>query len=324
MRALLVAFALVISSSAVAAPKKVGVLVLGEYLKGPTANQTEKWLRDHNQQVVTTPMPSDAVKTLENCFVIDDPKCARAIVDARVAGDSLIAIRVELASKKEKEIRLTIDWFVKGHSPVTARRTCDDCTESVLRTTIDAMLTDLAKQSPGFMGRIKAVSDPAGLAVLLDNQTIGVTPIERDVPVGAHKARLVKDGRMGEEKTINVEPGAIAEIKLLPPPPAAESNGEPLPVGPREKPSRALPIALIITGALAMGAATVMYFEGWKPTGDNEFFTEYRTPGYGVGAGGAVLVIVGVTWIVATRQSSAPTVGMVPGGGATVGWTGRF
>ena len=323
MRALLVAFALVISSSALAAPKRVGVLVLGEYLKGPTANQTEKWLREHNQQVVATPMPADAVKTLENCFVIDDPKCARAIVDARVAADSLIAIRVELASKKQKEIRLTIDWFVKGHSPVTARRTCDDCSESVLRTTIDAMLSDLAKQSPGFMGRIKAVSDPPGLAVLLDNQTIGVTPIERDVPVGAHKARLVQDGRMGEEKTINVEPGATAEIKLMPPAPGP-SNGDPLPGGPREKPSRAIPITLIITGALAMGAGTVMYFEGWKPTGKTEFFTEYRTPGYFVGAGGAVLAIVGVTWILATRQSSAPTVGMVPGGGATVGWTGRF
>jgi len=320
LRALLVILAL--SGAAAAAPKRVGILVLGDHLKVPTAEQTEKWLRDHNQQVVTNPMPLEAVRTLENCFVIDDPKCSRTIIDARSITESLITIRVELASKKERDIRLTIDWFVKGHSPITARRTCEDCSESVLRTTIDAMLLDLAKQSPGFMGRIKAISDPPGVTVLLDNQTIGVTPIERDVTVGAHKARLVKDGRMGDEKNINVESGATAEVKLPPPPPAPAAE-ETLPPGPSEKPSRAIPITLIATGALAIGAATVMFIKG-GPTGDMERYKDYRTPGYFVGAGGGVLVIVGVTWILATRQRSGPTVGMAPGGGATIGWAGRF
>ena len=324
LRALVVAaLVALVSGSAAAAPKRVGILVLGDHLKVATVEQTEKWLREHNQQVVNPPLPLEAVKTLENCFVIDDPKCSRTIIDARAITDSVITIRLDVAGKKERDIRLTVDWFVKGHAPITARRTCEDCSEGVLRTTIDAMLLDLAKQSPGFMGRIKAVSDPAGVTVLLDNQTIGVTPIERDVAVGPHKARLVKDGRMGDEKSVTVEAGATVELKLLQPPAAPKEEVAPMPTGPTEKPSRALPITLIATGALAIGAATVMYIKG-GPTGDMQRYKDFRTPGYFVGAGGGVLVIVGVTWILATRQSSGPTVGMAPGGGATIGWAGRF
>lgn len=299
------------------------MLVLGDTLKGPTANQAEKWLRDHNQQVVSTPMPSDAVKTLENCFVIDDPKCARAIIDARSSAESLIAIRVEVASKKEKEVRLTIDWFVKGHSPVTARRNCEDCTESVLRTTIDAMLGDLAKQSPGFMGRIKAISEPPGMTVLLDNQTIGVTPIERDVPVGSHKARLVKDGRMGDEKLVNVESGAMAEIKLMPPPPGPPvDNGNVPPPPPVDRPSRTVPWLLTWTGVLAIAAGVTLYAVDPIKAGQDQYRTKLAG-GITAGAGAAV-AITGVILLLTTRGSSGPTVAITPQGDATIGWTGRF
>ena len=234
MRAPLVLIALALALPRIAsANTSVGVLVTGEYLKGPTQQQAEKWLRGRQQRVVTTPMPTDAVKILLDCFVLDDPKCMRSIVDARSTTDSLVSIRIDVASKKQREFRVTIDWFAKGHSPVTSRRTCDKCTEEVLRDTIDAMLEDLAKTAPGFNGQLVIKSTPPGLMVLLDNETIGVTPLERSVPVGSHTLRLVRDGRMGPEKTIDVE-ATQSPVDVALEPPSATQSGEapraPMPV----------------------------------------------------------------------------------------------
>ena len=217
MRVLALILALVVVTGAprlAAAEKKVGVLVTGEYLKNPTQQQVEKWLRDHGHKVVTNPMPSDAVKTLLDCFVIDDPKCMRGIVDARATTPILVSIRVDLASKKAREVRITMDWFAKGHSPISARRNCDGCTEAVLRTTVDSMLEALAKDAPGFTSVIKVTSNPGGLAVLMDNETIGVTPLEKSVPTGSHTFKVARDGRMGPEQTLDVDGAKPIDIVL--------------------------------------------------------------------------------------------------------------
>ena len=263
------------------------------------------------------PLPAPAVKTLLDCFVLDDPKCMRSVVDARSSTDSLVSIRVDVASKKDREVRLTIDWFVKGHSPVSARRTCEECTESVLRATIDAMLLDLAKTSPGFMGRIKVISDPPGIPVLLDGQTVGVTPVERDVPAGEHTLKLVRDGRTGEEKTITVESGSLAEVTLAPPP-----AGDDVP--PAGRRSRVVPGIMIGIGLGGIAAGTALYLTSEEPSGENRTYRDTKLPGYIIGGAGAAVALTGVILIVATGRSSGPNVAMTPGGGATIGWTGRF
>jgi len=324
LRALVLIIALVFGPSAAAASKSVGLLVNGDVLKGPTQDQAEKWLRSHAQKVVTNPLPKEAVKTLLDCFVIDDPKCARGLVDARSTTESLVSIRIDVVSKKDKDIRLTVDWFTKGRNPVSARRTCEDCSESVLRTTVDAMLLDLAKQSPGFMGRLKVVSTPPGITVLLDNETIGVTPVERDIPAGAHKARLVRDGRMGTEKDIKVEAGSLAEVTLEAPPAGGVIVDAPPP--PAGKRSRAVPLAMMIMGTLAVGAGATLAFYVHEPpkNADQEYFRDYKLPGYiTMGAGGGV-ALVGLVIFLATRGDSGPSVGTTTTGDATIGWSGRF
>jgi hypothetical protein len=318
---LLVAF-IALAPRVAVADKTVGVLVTGEYLKGPTTNQAETWLRGHALRVVTTPMPSDAVKILLDCFVLDDPKCMRSVVEARATTDNLVSIRIDIASKKAREVRLTMDWFAKGHSPVSSRRTCDGCTEPVLRTLIDAMLDDLAKTAPGFTGRIKITSDPAGITVLLDNAAIGVTPIERDVPAGEHKLRLVRDGRTGEPKSVKIESGTVVEVELEAPA-AAPDPGESLvqPVPPRR--SRLVPGLMIGIGVAGIGAGTALYLTSEEPTGQGRTYRDTKNLGIGVAAGGGALLLTGVIIILATASSSAPTVALTPGG-ATVGWVGRF
>jgi hypothetical protein len=304
------------------AGKTVGVLVTGEYLRGPTSEQATRWLQGHDQTAVNGALPADAIKTLADCFVLDDPKCARSVIDARATTDSLISIRVEVTSKKAREIRLTIDWFVKGHNPVSARRTCESCTESVLRSTIDAMLADLAKTVPGQMGRLKVTSTPAGLMVLLDGATIGVTPIERDVTLGQHRVRLVRDGHMSAEKSIVVGASAVTEIALEPPVATSIRDQAP-PSAPPPHRSLVVPGILIGLGIGGMAVGAGMYVIG-GPTGDNATYTDLRTPGIYVAGGGAALALTGVIYILATRNSSAPTVAVMPGGGAAVGWAGRF
>ncbi|HEY5928491.1 MAG TPA: PEGA domain-containing protein [Kofleriaceae bacterium] len=321
MRALLIIVALLAPRVAVA-NKSVGILVTGDVLKAPTQTQAEKWLRAHDHKVVTNALPADAVKTLMDCFVIDDPKCSRGLIDARATTESLVSIRIDVVSKKDKDVRLTVDWFFKGRNPVSARRTCEDCTEAVLRTTIDAILLDLAKSSPAFMGRIKVVSDPPGITVLFDNETIGVTPVERDVSVGVHKARLVRDGRMGSEREVKIEAGALSEVKLEAPPVGGIIDEGP--EEPREK-SRVVPITLMVLGAAGVAAGATMYFVLHKEPGANDFdYKDWKTPGLITAGAGVALLGVGAIWFVATKSESGPTVGVTTTGDATIGWTGRF
>jgi hypothetical protein len=321
VRALLAILALAISlSPRVAAADSVGLLVLGDYLKQPTRDQGEKWLRDHDQQPETSPLPADAVKVLQDCFIVDDPKCSRSVIDSRATTPSVVAIRVEVTSKKDKDVRLTIDWFVKGHNPVSSRRTCEACTENVLRTTLDAMMLDLAKNKPGFMGRIKVTSTPAGMTVLVDGATAGITPLERDLPAGGHKLRLVQDGRMGAEKAVTIAAGAPMDVTLEAPPPPKELPPPPPPPG---KSSRVLPGVLIGIGVAGIGAGAALYFTSEKPDGTNRTYRDTKKLGMGVAGGGAALAITGVIIILATGGNSGPTVSTTAGG-ATVGWIGRF
>ncbi len=303
--------------------KSVGVLVTGEYLKGPTLQEAESWLRSHGQKVVTNALPSDAIKTLLDCFILDDPKCMRSVVDARATTDTLVSIRIDIASKKQREVRVTIDWFAKKHSPVTARRTCEGCSEAVLRSTIDAMLEDLSRTAPGFTGMVKVTSKPDGITVMLDGQTIGVTPIERSVPVGEHTVQLAKDGRTGALKTITVDSDTPVDLTLDAPSGAQPVEDRPAPRSATRR-SRLVPGLMIGIGLAGVGAGAALYFTSEAPTGNGRTYRDTKNLGIGVAAGGGALLLTGVIIILATKSTTGPTVSMTPGGGAAVGWTGSF
>lgn len=324
MRALLVSLALVVvASPRIAAADDVGVLVLGDILQKPTRDAAEQWLRDHNQFPRGTSLPNDAIKTLQDCFVVDDQRCSTSVIDARATTDNILSIRVEIASKKSKDVRLTMDWFVKKHAPISARRTCENCSEASLKTTVEAMLLELAKNKPGSMGHLKLTSDPVGIPAMCDNETVGVTPVDRDVTVGAHKCRLIRDGRMGPEKVVEVKADAPAEVALDAPPDAPAGPAE-VPAGPVHH-SRVLPGIMIGTGAAAVAAGAVMYFVLHKePTVNDYDYTNWRKPGMITAGAGAAVALTGVIIILATPNHSAPTVSPNAEGGATISWSGRF
>ena len=156
---------------------------------------------------------------------------------------------------------------------------------------------------------------------MCDNETVGVTPVDRDVTVGPHKCRLIRDGRMGPEKTIEVKAQAPAEVALEAPLDAPVDT----PAAGPEHHSRALPGIMIGTGAAAVAAGAVMYFVLHKePTVNDYEYTNWRTPGMITAGAGAAVALTGVIIILATPNHAAPTVSPNPEGGATISWSGRF
>lgn len=314
--------ALLVASPHAASAETLGLVVMGDILQKPTREKADKWLRAHNLSPQSNALPTDAIKTLADCFVVDDARCSTSVIDARATTDGVITIRVEVVSKKEKDVRLTIDWFVKKHAPITARRTCENCTENLLATTIEGMLLELAKNKPGSLGRVKITSQPPGIPVLFDNETFGVTPIEREVALGTHKARLIRDGSMGPEKTVNVKADATAEVVLEVPP--ANVPIDTVPKGP-EHHSRVLPVTMISLGTAAVAAGAVMYFVLHKEPGPNDYETyNWKKPGMITAGAGAAVALTGVIIILATPNHSGPTVSPTADGGATISWSGRF
>jgi hypothetical protein len=318
LRVVVVLLALLMSGVAYAKP--IGVLVTGETLKSITQSEAEQWLRTRGASVNTIPLPADAVNTLLNCFVLDDPKCMRSVIEARSTTDALISIRIEVTNKKRREVRLTIDWFVKGSNPASARRNCDKCSETELRSTLDAMLESLSKTVPGFMGRLKVTSKPRGVTVLLDGKTIGITPIEIEVPVGDHKVQLAKDGRTGEIEPVSVNSESVTQVDLDVPTAPLPSRPEP---PPPQRSSRLVPGLLIGLGVAAVGSGTALYLTSEEPSGQTPTYRDTQNLGIGVAAGGGALVLTGVIIVLATGSPSAPTMALTIGG-ATVGWAGTF
>src|SRR5260221_5314390 len=137
-----------LASANAAADGGVGVLVTGDSSIAPVRAEVETWLQEHGLHVVRSALSPDAEKTLLNCFVLDDAACSRGVVESRAKADSIMSVRIATSPSKVREVLVIADWIVKGHNGVGMRRTCEDCTDVLLRQTVDAVMGELAKSSP--------------------------------------------------------------------------------------------------------------------------------------------------------------------------------
>ena len=279
----------------------VGIVVAsGSTLRG----ELETWVEVHDKKLVAAPLSPDAVRTLTDCFVIDDlRKCASGVVNARAKSDSIVFARLDGHD-------LTIYWFRKGHSPVVERRHCDNCATE-LGELVDQAMTKLAEDSALDTGFVKLRSRPAGATVLIDGASVGATPLELDLRVGSHQVALQLDGRAVGERAISIETGQEVEIMLR-----AE------PVASRPPPSRLYPEIAIGGGAAAIVLGGILIGVAEDPTGAKPTYRNSKP--FGI-----VLVLVGVAaaggggyWFYRTTDSG-PVVAPTPGG-AVVGWAGNF
>ncbi len=298
----------------------VNVVATGDAdLQADLSRTLESWLRGHGH-TVGAPLAPDVVSTLLNCMVMDDQGCARGVVEARATGDAVLFAQA-MKSRTSNATVLIVYWFIKGKEPVGMRRACEECSADLLKSTADEMLGMVLGVTSAARGRLAVSSDPSGLTVLLDNENIGVTPLEREVAAGPHKLVLMHRGQRVGEKQVKITSDVTAEIKIpvvLPPEPSTTV---------RQGRSPLLGGLVMGLGGAALAAGIALYVTSEEDTGEKLYYRDTKPLGIGLAAGGAVVAGLGVwLWLRARggdETTSAPVVSIHHGGGM-LGWARAF
>ena len=341
MRRLEVALAVLVATAglAVAGPS-VGVVVTGDpALQNKVRAQVTAWIQQHGFAVAAKPLSIDALKTLTNCFVIEDMTCARGVVEHQSTADFLVFVRADLVGgKRSKEANLVAYWFLKDRDAVVDKRNCKPCGNAVLAKTTTDLVAAIYDETALAKARLK-IADPPGLVVMLDGVNVGVTPLEQDVPPGKHDIALVRDEATLGTISLETKAGDITDVKVPIKSPAAVAATPPPPTGPspvvtspstpseHASPSRIIPGLLIVAGVGAVATGAVFVYYGHKNGPDDPLIYPSATNQGAIiaGVGGAVLITGLVLWWHGTAASSqnGPTAALTPGG-TIVGWAGHF
>jgi PEGA domain len=186
------------------------------------------------------------------------------------------------------------------------------------------------------VGRLEIVANEPGATVLVDDRTVGTSPLETPVAVnvGQHKVVAIKEGRQSPPATVAVAGDESTKVELqVPPPvvaqvPVTEDGAGRSPASPTKSrpPERHVPwVAWGVTGALAVGAAVTgvlavsssntLKDERESPTSRSDLdSSEKRTAGFAIATDVLVagaLVAGGISLYLTLRQPS-PTVGAAP------------
>ena len=317
MRVLVVASLVVAVAAGAARADDVGVVVTGDPgMQDEVAEHLQRWLTKHGHTVADAPLSQDAVDTIANCFVVNDPGCARGVVEARSKAPSVIYAHVERAKSRD-HVTLTAYWFVKGHDAIGERRECEKCSSDAWRGMADTMMDVLASGSQLRQGRLDLRSRPSGLIVLLDNAQIGVTPIERMLPAGHHVIKLVHEGRTVAQRQVDISGDETTRVVLK----AKLDRGD---QHASEGGSRLGPILMLIGGGAMLGTGLGFVYVGERGGPDTKYIYPDSTPiGIGLGVVGAGAVLGGALWLAQSGHHSAP-VAAIHGNGGYVGWITWF
>jgi hypothetical protein len=289
----------------------VGVIVIGDpALQARVASYLEHWLEKHDHRVVPQAMSPDAINTVSNCLLVDDPKCARGVVELRAKSDAVLFARAEIS--KDKSFVLNAYWFAKGHEAIAERRACEHCTEDewhgVADQVLDALTAQLVKT-----GHLHVESEPAGLIVFFDNEQVGFTPLDRDVPVGHHRVDLMRDGHHVGKRNVEIDANDTTEVHIKAKTESSEGG------------SYTVPGIVLGSGIVALGAGSILLYYGSLGGASQKFVYPDSTPiGIGALAAGVGATIIGsVLFVQAGQKQSTPVVSMTHDS-AYVGWSTRF
>lgn len=314
LRALLTAAFLALAAAPARADGSVGVIVTGESTMQPQlVAQLETWLRAHGHELVSAPLPPDAISALIDCFVIEDQSCASRVVEKRAKSKVLVFAQatVTAGATADRAVTLTAYWFTKGKDPIIEQRTCERCTDVTMRRTADELMETLVG---GIVTRIKVTSSPPGARVRLGagKKAIGTTPFRYNFPLGDQRLIFELPDRAPETREVTVSKGEPTEIDV-------KFAREPS--GPARWPGYAC-----LAGAVALGAAGGILLAIDEDADPKEpTYTNTAPGGVALVAGGAVALGVGVYFLVrGPSKQAAPVAAFVPGGGGVVGWAGRF
>jgi len=293
----------------------VGIATDGDpTVRAQLVPQLESWLRGHGHKLGAQPSAAE-INILIGC--VGDDQCMRQTAD-RSRTTSVVFVKIDVAGKGDaRDVTLTAWWLARGRPPINGRRVCEHCTQDTMRGTVDQVMTAL---SGSISGRVKLRSDPAGMIVMLDNASIGATPLERDVSAGEHTITLTHGGLKVGERKITVRAGDLADI-LIPVTGTDDTSStttrESAPVG------RKIGVGAMVVGGLAvLGGVPMIVFGGDPKTSPK--YRDFRTPGiYTAAIGGAVFATGLYLWFRGTHHDSAP-MASVSRDGAYLGWTRAF
>jgi hypothetical protein len=319
LRALLAAALLALAAVPARADGGVGVVVTGEATMQPgLVAQLETWLRTHGHDLVSAPMPPDAINALIDCMVIEDKACAGRVIDKRSKAGAIVFANVDVTAggdALDRTVTLKAHWLAKGKSKTfEEKRVCKRCTDATMRNSADELLVALTAASLGH-GILKLTSKPAGARVTLGGKPLGQTPLERGLPAGDHSVTLELEDWQPETRSITVTKGRIdtVEVELTPGPSA---------------PKKTLAYVLLGTGAaLALGGGILIALDEDHPDPDGPqpptYFDSAPLGMLTASIGVAVMGVGAYLLFKEPRRKSAPAVSLVPGGGV-IGWAGRF
>jgi len=266
----------------------------------------------------------------------------------RLSPSALLSFNIALAYEKIDDAAAALRWY-----------------RDYLRRAPDAKDRQSVEASiHGFEGRLAAkgvqqitvMSNPAGATVLVDDQPVGVTPFTTEVPPGAHRVELRRDGYETKTQPIDVPPDRATDVQLTLE--ATSRSSQPSPVvpiapaapaaatqpGPAEPHRGGAPFTTIgIVGIAAGGAALggALTFELLRRSAESDAKSERTQVGFAdrvdtmqgrqtaarvfLGAG-IVLAATGGVLLYFGQKSQSETgvsVGCVPGGCAS-SVRGRF
>jgi len=314
MRSLLV---LMLSIAALSTPahaqRSVGVVVTGDATVQPQlAAQLEDWLRQRGHLLVPSPLPSDAINMLIDCFVIEDLTCARKVVETQSKAPQMVFARIDLADSTTgmRDVTLTAYWFEKGADPTAVRRSCASCTDALMRTMTDELMTSLAGKGAAEAGQVALTTTPAGASVTIDGMPVGVTPLTYALPPGGHAIGISLAGHASAARAITIQRGETATLAV-----------DLARVGPRK---RKLPLLLLGAGGAVLLGGIIAYASSEEDTGEKPEYRDTKALGIGLGVVGLAAVGVGAYLLLrGDGTPEGPTVAVVPGY-AYVGWRANF
>ena len=310
----------IVAWTAPARAAEIGIVVTGEsYMQPQLAAQIESWLAAHGHTLVRAPLPPNAINSLNDCFVLGDTACARDVVDKLARSPTVLYARVDSRSNgtATPDITLIAYWFTKGHDAITERRACQRCTEATLRATTDDLLKKLVGAPD--LGRVILKSAPPGARISIDGQPpIGITPLDWDLPPGKHTITMTAPGRKPGSRDVVVASNRSDLVVLTLPADGDDDDRS-------ERPSRLLPMSLLIGGGAAVvtGAGLIALSPGPDPK--HRYYYRTWPAGIAVAGAGTVAVSLGAYWLWfrSPRATSAP-VASVTRDAAYIGWLGRF
>lgn len=306
----LIALALVAGLARADGPT-IGVIVVGDPALQPrVAEYLEHWLDTHDHLIVPRAMSDDAILTVTNCLLVDDPKCARGVVELSAKSEAVLFVRAELS--KDRSFVLSAYWFAKGHEAIAERRACEHCSEDEWHGVADQMLDALTAQLVK-TGHLHVDSEPTGSIVYFDNEQVGLTPLDRDVPVGHHRVDLMRAGRHVGRRNVEIDANDTTEVHIKAKPESSQGG------------SYTVPGIVLGSGIVALGAGSILLYYGSLGGSSQKFVYPDSTPiGIGAIAAGVGATIIGsVLFVQAGQRQSTPIVSMTHDS-AYVGWSTRF